>query len=348
MHKIFKVTVDNPVIWQLSFIDSEINMLIRSRHNLIEQKPKIIRRENNENVNRIDLSEEFGCPICQEELKDLNTLTYCKVGCGHNFHVKCMKVWAEHKESQRDNITCPLCRCDWGPGVLNDLNKMMRKLRKKPAIHSNSTCLGCGSSPIQGHKYHCLICPDFDFCSKCYKSYHKEHPFLEKSNPSAPWQAAVRINPESYANREFSPEDYEMLQKLDEKPCLSEFIFSFLQESRPGICALCASEQKTRWKILSCGHEVHDVCVLQALRDEKYFCGIDKKPFFYGLASRPETRVEKNEGLAVTGVQVANNPPAFRMRKRPPVRKVSSQMTYQSRPNIIELPGLIVTRLSKN
>ena len=257
--KIFKITVDNPIIWQLSLIDSEINALIRSRHNQVDLKPRIIKRESVDSVVRIDLSEEFGCPICQEDLKDLSTLTYCKVGCGHNFHIKCMKIWAEHKDSQKDQITCPLCRCDWGQGVLQELNKLMRKLRKKPAIHSNCACIGCGASPISGHKYHCLLCPDFDFCGKCYKSYHKDHPFIEKTSPAAPWQPAMRVNVESYANREFSPEDYEMLQKLDERPCLSEFIYSFLQDCRPGTCALCATEQNTKWKKLPCGHEAHDV-----------------------------------------------------------------------------------------
>lgn len=258
--KIFKVLVDNPLIWQLSFIDSEINWLIRSRHNPItSSKQRIQKKQSSESVQRIDLNEEYGCPICQEDLKDLATLTYCKIGCGHNFHIKCMKIWAEHKDSNKDSITCPLCRCDWGPGVLNELNKQLRKLRKKPVIHSGSTCVGCGVAPITGNKFHCVVCPNFDFCRKCYSSFHKEHPFVEKNAPGAGWQPAIRINADAFAGREFSPEDYEMLQKLDEKPCLSEYLFNILQDTNPGTCYLCATDQNTRWKRLACGHEAHDV-----------------------------------------------------------------------------------------
>lgn len=259
--KIFRVLPDNPIIWQLSFIDSEINWLIRNRVNPhVEAKPKKERNSSRaQKVDRIDLSEEFGCPICQEDLKDPDTLIYCKEGCGHNFHVKCMKVWAEHKASQKDPITCPLCRCDWGNGVMNEINKLLRKAKKKPQLHSNATCIGCGAIPIVGTKYHCVMCPNFDFCSRCYKTYHKEHPFIMKTGPNSAWEAAVRVNSEAFAGRDFGPEDYEMLQQLDAKPCLSEYLFSLLPDCPPDICYICKNDQQTRWKKLACSHSAHDV-----------------------------------------------------------------------------------------
>lgn len=90
------------------------------------------------------------------------------------------------------------------------------------------------------------------------------------------------------------------------------------------------------------------MCALQAIRDEKYQCPLDKSPLLPGLARQTEIQKEKNEILAINGVQVVNNPPAFRMRKRPPVKKQASHPVNNSRSNIIDLPGLIVTRLSKN
>jgi E3 ubiquitin-protein ligase ZSWIM2 len=256
--KIFRVLPDNPIIWQVSFIDSEINFLIRNRANPIVEK-KTIKNQINSQVNRIDLKEEFGCPICQEDLKESDVLIFCKVGCGHNFHVKCMKMWAEYKVSQKENISCPLCRCNWGNSVLNELQRLEHKTKKKKAIHSSTACLGCGASPITGPKYHCLICPDFDFCSKCYNCAHKEHPFIKKLTPSSKWESCPRVNPESLANREFSPNDYELLQQLDSKPCLSEYLFSALPDSAPDVCHLCKNELPGRWKRLACGHSAHDV-----------------------------------------------------------------------------------------
>jgi len=51
-------------------------------------------------------------------------------------------------------------------------------------------CDGC-SKPITGLRYHCTVCPDFDFCVKCEKAvHHPSHPFLKV--PAAP---TVTVSP---------------------------------------------------------------------------------------------------------------------------------------------------------
>jgi hypothetical protein len=47
--------------------------------------------------------------------------THHRKGCGNNMHVKCMVMYAEHKRSGRNAVTCCLCRADWGPLALVDL-----------------------------------------------------------------------------------------------------------------------------------------------------------------------------------------------------------------------------------
>ena len=47
------------------------------------------------------------------------TLTWCRFSCGSSVHNKCMKVWAEHKVSSGDRVTCPLCRQEWRPGQVS-------------------------------------------------------------------------------------------------------------------------------------------------------------------------------------------------------------------------------------
>jgi len=48
---------------------------------------------------------------------------------------------------------------------------------KEPArrdIHHGVTCDGCGVKPIEGVRYKCLVCPNFDLCAKCEEK--NQHP----------------------------------------------------------------------------------------------------------------------------------------------------------------------------
>lgn len=54
-------------------------------------------------------------------------------------------------------------------------------------VHVAVTCDGCKIKPIQGIRYKCSVCPDFDFCQTCESSQIHEHPFLKIRKPdSAP------------------------------------------------------------------------------------------------------------------------------------------------------------------
>jgi len=37
----------------------------------------------------------------------------------------------------------------------------------KRVIHKGYTCDGCGVNDIEGIRYKCAVCADFDFCEKC-------------------------------------------------------------------------------------------------------------------------------------------------------------------------------------
>jgi hypothetical protein len=41
-------------------------------------------------------------------------------------------------------------------------------------LHDNYVCDGCGMDPIQGKRYHCRECTDFDLCEDC--SIRTTHP----------------------------------------------------------------------------------------------------------------------------------------------------------------------------
>jgi hypothetical protein len=38
-----------------------------------------------------------------------------------------MLVWASHRVSEREIVTCPLCRVDWGLGTLQTIRKLLHE-----------------------------------------------------------------------------------------------------------------------------------------------------------------------------------------------------------------------------
>mmetsp|Transcript_10030 Transcript_10030/g.11416 ORF Transcript_10030/g.11416 Transcript_10030/m.11416 type:complete len:113 (+) Transcript_10030:948-1286(+) len=53
----------------------------------------------------------------------------------------------------------------------------------KQVIHRNVTCDNCQASPILGVRYRCVVCEDYDLCSKCECEDIHKHPMLKISNP---------------------------------------------------------------------------------------------------------------------------------------------------------------------
>lgn len=65
---------------------------------------------------------------------------------------------------------------------------MVDYLGKKAAdqaaqVHERITCDGCHTVPIQGIRYKCSVCPDFDFCEKCEAEKQHPHPMLKIRRP---------------------------------------------------------------------------------------------------------------------------------------------------------------------
>eukprot|EP01112_Ceratiomyxa_fruticulosa_P024200 TRINITY_DN970_c0_g2_i6.p1 TRINITY_DN970_c0_g2~~TRINITY_DN970_c0_g2_i6.p1 ORF type:complete len:379 (+),score=93.84 TRINITY_DN970_c0_g2_i6:2308-3444(+) len=55
-----------------------------------------------------------------------------------------------------------------------------------PAIHLGVTCDGCQMSPINGIRYKCFVCSDFDLCEKCEatKTHDQTHPLVQIAQPN--------------------------------------------------------------------------------------------------------------------------------------------------------------------
>lgn len=46
-------------------------------------------------------------------------------------------------------------------------------------IHNGVTCDGCSFKNIEGIRYKCSVCSNFDFCEKCEATVEHPHPFLK-------------------------------------------------------------------------------------------------------------------------------------------------------------------------
>ena len=261
MIKLLRVPKNNPLVWQHSLMDREVNDILAGVHREQEnarRRPTVrqyLRRSSTPSsvdggcgagsgAKRRELEEGDTCPVCLDDLSPTDKqLTYCSKGCGKQAHAKCMKMYAEHNQSVGKKVTCPLCRVDWGPMAVHDLRKEVAGVANHPKVR----CSHCPNrQEIVGVNYRCLVCAQYDMCDRCFRgtAVHAQHPFVKRDAPGQQWAPAPRIRrrgsvgemflerqqgggsstahlslirqlQDIQAVREFTAEDYELLQQLD-------------------------------------------------------------------------------------------------------------------------------------
>lgn len=50
-------------------------------------------------------------------------------------------------------------------------------------VHERVTCDGCLTTPVRGIRYKCAVCPNFDYCEKCWQGNEHLHAFYAIRNP---------------------------------------------------------------------------------------------------------------------------------------------------------------------
>lgn len=71
-------------------------------------------------------------------------------------------------------------------------------------IHYNVTCDGCNESPIEGKRYKCKKCENFDYCEKCYEAFKNSHnhefSILEKPDNESIYMSNLNLSNNGYNN----------------------------------------------------------------------------------------------------------------------------------------------------
>eukprot|EP00794_Sanderia_malayensis_P003262 gene3262-3743_t len=326
----FRVSKDNPLIFQKALVEREISELIQGVHVQIREERKAESSTVGESkLNPKTIEEEDVCPICQEDLIACKEpLTYCKFGCGNNVHIKCMKVWAQHRKSDGENIIkCPLCRTDFGSyqDVIQEFHSLTTKRRSKIEtndLHLGATCQHCKASPIQGKCYRCVLCIDYHLCHACFKDkHHSHHSFQFRKNTNQRWRPASRTDNKSLPdgiinnlqNREITNDDYDLLFNLD-RPSGSDYPSSSGRAENLSIevlrgnadvikqresCQMCMQLFTVSQCVrrLACNHTFHRECIGNWIYHGNTTCPLDGEL----LQTKPRLKSSKGDQSMKSG-----------------------------------------------
>ena len=160
---------DHPLNWQMGYSDSEIQDIMSLKFSKAKKPVVQVKKQTTTAMQRIALDEESVCSICCEPMNENTPLTYCRKGCGNNFHIKCIKVWVEHKQFSQKGVTCPLCRTQWGESIVVELKNDEEEFNAKNLVHSIK-CQGCSDKAIKGRVFKCSLC-NFNLCDRCYNVF---------------------------------------------------------------------------------------------------------------------------------------------------------------------------------
>lgn len=183
MIKVLRVPADNPLAWQRSLLDSEVSQILAGKHLRMSARtaPPRPAGPHGTRVLQRPLDDDDSCPICMDQMHPGQDLSYCRSSCGNSFHLRCIQVYAQHKQSMKEPVTCPLCRTDNFP------QPAPARLPKQATCHARVQCAACGTRRMCGVRWTCALCPVFDLCEACSRTQIKSHPhrtaFVVKRSP---------------------------------------------------------------------------------------------------------------------------------------------------------------------
>lgn len=61
----------------------------------------------------------------------------------------------------------------------SEQNEQKKETKNEKVIHNGVTCDSCQFRNIEGVRYKCSVCSNFDFCERCEATVDHPHPFLK-------------------------------------------------------------------------------------------------------------------------------------------------------------------------
>lgn len=89
------------------------------------------------------------------------------------------------------------------------------------SIHLNVNCDGCGKGPIQGVRYKCTVCKNFDYCETCEATKDHPHAFLKIHEHGQAPKAIYTVINEDMPAKEVDGEVDQKELKVEEKKKLT-------------------------------------------------------------------------------------------------------------------------------
>eukprot|EP00727_Mastigamoeba_balamuthi_P007114 m51a1_g3022 hypothetical protein (553) ;mRNA; f:872780-874780 len=247
MLRVFRLPKENPMVYQVSLVDDEIEKLLSGRTKDMQARRGAKPRSAPSSAKPADSGKKPSsagggsqakvpqkvpepgetCPICQDEMVQGEELTYCSLGCGNSIHVSCMRHYARHQQSQELAVKCPLCRQLWDDIPPPERKKPSAPTRR-PDAHYGVTCHLCHEPNISGVRYRCVYCTDYDLCQGCYNMNAHSHPFQQRATPTSAWETTPERKPPAPSekaelkngalpDREITQEDYDLILKMEEQ-----------------------------------------------------------------------------------------------------------------------------------
>lgn len=241
--KYFKLPYNNPLLFQTTFTDNEINKLLEYKHQNTPSPsiPKCVPLPNQiQPTNQMNLIDDTVCPICQEDLYSNEGLYYCKDSCGHNFHISCLKIFIKHKQDSESDVTCPLCRYKWNEDSYENILHKTTTV-KCYKVHKGINCVNCSRMNIKFERFHCLYCDNMNLCVECFNNgIHKSmgHKFIMKKSADDKW-VGVEYKDDNDNERKYVIRKIHITQYLIS--CLNDYDINSNSNSNNGDrkCCVC-------------------------------------------------------------------------------------------------------------
>jgi hypothetical protein len=97
------------------------------------------------------------------------------------------REWSQHSLSGQALARAP--HASWLDALAAGVCANAAVCRRSPAeavVHPACYCDGCGANPLEGSRFKCAVCPNYDLCEHCYAiNAHGVHAFLRLRAPSS-------------------------------------------------------------------------------------------------------------------------------------------------------------------